>query len=80
MRRVAVGWRYWVQGVGCACRRWWILRLALDYMVTCAPLAPGCGAQACLLRWLSPETPLLFFFQIPASVGCPDLVRVVSAC
>ena len=26
------------------------------------------------------ETPLFSFSKIPASVGCPDLVRVVSAC
>ena len=44
-----------------------------------APSAPGCdrGLRACSRRcWLRPFS----FFKIPASVGCPDLVRVVSAC
>ena len=56
MRRV--GGRWWVQGVGYAYRRWWILRLVRRCMVICAPSAPGCGTG---LLAATADTPLFSF-------------------
>ena len=75
--------RWWVRGAGCAYRPWWILRLVRGCkygdvhhrLPEC--LLGAARARACSRRRL--RSPF-FFSQIPASVGCPDLVRVVSAC
>ena len=67
--------RLWVRGVGCACRLaslWWIPRL----------VRRGCTVIMCTIgSWVRrghlltamAERPF-YFFKIPASVGCPDLL------
>ena len=69
MRRA--GGHRWGRGDGCACLRWWIPRLVRGSTVVCALLALVGAAGTCTWGWLMP------FSKIPASVGCPDLVRVV---
>ena len=39
------GGRRWGSGGGCACLRWWILRLVHGSTVICALLARGCGLR-----------------------------------